>query len=83
MNNRVGLRLNNEPDLSVDAGVEEDQADVREELGQKGLGPEVVVDDVDVVGSQLGGLNHGKVVDDNRLWKRKRKSSTLLLSRAN
>ena len=36
------------PDLRADAGVEEDQADVGEDLGQQGLGHKVVVDDVDL-----------------------------------
>ena len=40
------LDLDRPPDLPVDASVEEDQAAVGEQLGEEGLGHEVVVDDV-------------------------------------
>lgn len=46
------LNLHAAPDLQVDAGVEEDQRHVREQLGEEGLRPEVIVDDVVLVGAQ-------------------------------
>ena len=61
------LNFDTPPNLPVNGSVEEDETSVGHQFSQEGLGPEVVVDDVILVGAKTGGHDRCPVVDQTRL----------------